>query len=58
MTLSSPARNVLTRPPAPRLSTLSHIQIASLWFALALGQGWGRQLAFKVLTRGADDLNG
>ena len=32
--------------------------IASLWFALALGQGWGRQLAFKVLTRGADDLNG
>jgi len=32
--------------------------VASLWFALALGQGWGRQLAFKVLTRGADDLNG
>ena len=32
--------------------------VASLWFALALGQGWGRQLAFKVLTRGSDDLNG
>lgn len=25
--------------------------IASLWFALALGQGMGRQLAFKVLVR-------
>ncbi|HZQ84557.1 MAG TPA: NAD(P)-binding domain-containing protein [Acidimicrobiales bacterium] len=25
--------------------------VASLWFALALGQGYGRQLAFKVLTR-------
>jgi Na+/melibiose symporter-like transporter len=34
MTLSSPARNASTRPPAPHLSTLSHIQIASLWFAL------------------------
>ncbi|MEX3855049.1 MFS transporter [Paraburkholderia sp. BR10923] len=34
MPLSSPARNVSTRPPAPRLTTLSHIQIASLWFAL------------------------
>ena len=34
MTLSSPARNVSTTPPAPRLSMLSHIQIASLWFAL------------------------
>ena len=32
--------------------------VASLWFALALGQGWGRQLAFKVLTRETDDLNG
>jgi 8-hydroxy-5-deazaflavin:NADPH oxidoreductase len=25
--------------------------VASLWFALALGQGKGRQLAFKVLSR-------
>ena len=25
--------------------------LASLWFALALGQGRGRQLAFKILTR-------
>jgi predicted dinucleotide-binding enzyme len=25
--------------------------LASLWFALALGQGYGRHLAFKVLTR-------
>jgi 8-hydroxy-5-deazaflavin:NADPH oxidoreductase len=25
--------------------------VAGLWFALALGQGKGRQLAFKVLTR-------
>jgi predicted dinucleotide-binding enzyme len=25
--------------------------VGSLWFALALGQGKGRQLAFKVLTR-------
>jgi hypothetical protein len=25
--------------------------VASLWFALALGQGMGRHLAFKVLTR-------
>ncbi len=34
MTLSSPPRNVVTGPSPPRLSTLSHIQIASLWFAL------------------------
>jgi hypothetical protein len=25
--------------------------IGSLWFALAFGQGMGRELAFKVLTR-------
>jgi hypothetical protein len=25
--------------------------IGSLWFALAFGQGMGRNLAFKVLTR-------
>jgi hypothetical protein len=25
--------------------------LASLWFALALGQGRGRHLAFKVLSR-------
>ena len=34
MTLSNRTRNVLTRTPPPRLSTLGHIQIASLWFAL------------------------
>lgn len=27
--------------------------IGSLWFALAFGQGMGRHLAFKVLTRQA-----
>ena len=34
MTSSSPVRNVLTKQATTRLSTLSHIQIASLWFAL------------------------
>src|SRR5579871_1027649 len=34
MTPSTPDQHVLGRLPAPRLSTLSHIQIASLWFAL------------------------
>ena len=34
MTVSSPVVNALTTAPTPRLSTLSHIQIASLWFAL------------------------
>jgi len=29
--------------------------IGSLWFALAFGQGMGRQLAFKVLTRQAQE---
>jgi 8-hydroxy-5-deazaflavin:NADPH oxidoreductase len=32
-----------------QLSTVD--MLASLWFALALGQGHGRHLAFKVLTR-------
>ncbi|RZF29170.1 MFS transporter [Paraburkholderia sp. UYCP14C] len=34
MPVSSPTRNVASETPAPRLSTLSQIQIASLWFAL------------------------
>jgi Na+/melibiose symporter-like transporter len=34
MPLATPARDVSTEPGAPRLSTLSHIQIAALWFAL------------------------
>lgn len=32
-----------------QLSTVD--MLASLWFALAVGQGHGRNLAFKVLTR-------
>jgi hypothetical protein len=38
-----------------RLGDLSQVglvdTVASLWFALVFGQGMGRQLAFKVLTR-------
>jgi hypothetical protein len=46
-------RDVGLRPV--RLGDLGQVglvdTIASLWFALAFGQGMGRQLAFKVLTR-------
>jgi hypothetical protein len=46
-------RDVGLRPV--RLGDLSQVHlvdmVASLWFALAFGQGMGRQLAFKVLTR-------
>lgn len=46
-------RNVELRPV--RLGDLSQVHlvdsIGSLWFALAFGQGMGRHLAFKVLTR-------
>jgi 8-hydroxy-5-deazaflavin:NADPH oxidoreductase len=46
-------RDVGLRPV--RVGDLSQVHlvdmVASLWFALALGQGMGRQLAFKVLTR-------
>jgi 8-hydroxy-5-deazaflavin:NADPH oxidoreductase len=46
-------RDVGLRPV--RLGDLGQIgmvdTVASLWFALAFGQGMGRQLAFKVLTR-------
>ncbi len=46
-------RDVGLRPV--RLGDLSQVHlvdmVASLWFALALGQGMGRHLAFKVLTR-------
>ncbi|MGF6781794.1 MFS transporter [Paraburkholderia sp. GAS334] len=34
MTLPNPAQDVSAKPPVSRLSTLDHIQIASLWFAL------------------------
>lgn len=46
-------RDVGLRPM--RLGDLSQVglvdTVASLWFALVFGQGMGRQLAFKVLTR-------
>ena len=46
-------RDVGLRPV--RLGDLSQVHlvdmVGSLWFALAFGQGMGRQLAFKVLTR-------
>jgi hypothetical protein len=42
-----------------RLGDLSQVHlvdmVGSLWFALALGQGMGRHLAFKVLTRQASE---
>ena len=46
-------RDVGLRPV--RLGDLNQVglvdAVGSLWFALASGQGMGRQLAFKVLTR-------
>jgi 8-hydroxy-5-deazaflavin:NADPH oxidoreductase len=46
-------RDVGLRPM--RLGDLSQVQlvdsVGGLWFALAFGQGMGRHLAFKVLTR-------
>ena len=46
-------RDVGLRPM--RVGDLSQVglvdTIGSLWFALVLGQGMGRHLAFKVLTR-------